>query len=252
MFLIVSSPGRKHFPKIQNFSPSVKKLKHEWQWMVLDFCPSQLVQLDVAHFVNSATLLFAELQIVFWFSQIFPKRFRVWAFPQFVHYLYFAHSLFIFLVYIVGNSFNSEIDFKFRLLLNLRGVRHITPQQFPAAKGFWILCWITWIFSQLFLHQNFYKCSQLLADALLEVSCCCWCCCCSVQLLEEVEASRVCRIKTVHHIEKSPCGCFLVAQNCIQQWHSTVSARIVILCLALWLNLPSRLPPFNNVLCSVS
>ena len=58
----------------------------------------------------------------------------------------------------------------------------------------------------------------------------------------EVEASRVSRTKLV---QKSPCRCNLMAQNCIQQWHSTVPARMVILCLALWLNQPSRQRPEN-------
>ena len=69
-------------------------------------------------------------------------------------------------------------------------------------------------------------CCQLQADAIPEVSCCCCCC----------EASPVSRMSLVLHFENLPCRTSVVAQNCLQQRHSNVSARIVILRLVLWLN----------------
>ena len=52
------------------------------------------------------------------------------------YFLYLAHSLFILQDYIVSNSFNSEVDFRFRPFFNMSDVWYMPPQQFPAARGF--------------------------------------------------------------------------------------------------------------------
>ena len=190
--------------------------------------------------------------------KIFPNRFRVRACPQSSHYFWcLAHSLFILQGYIViNNSFNCGVDFKLRIFFNMSDVWHITPQQYPAARSFWLLYWVSWnLFASLPSPQfpksvsscelmHFQKCLAAAAAFAKDF----W-----SQLLVAVEASRLSQIKLVLRFEKSPCRCVPVVQNSIQQWLSTVFARIVILCLVLCLGWLSKQRPekvstcFNNV-----
>ena len=136
-------------------------------------------------------------------------------------------------------------------------VWHITLQQYPAARGFWLLCWVSCnicvslpspkfpqsVSSCELMH--FQKCrSAAAAVAAAAFAKDFW-----LQLLVEIEPSRVSQIKLALRFEKSPCRCILVVQNSIPEWHSTVFATIVILCLVLWLDWPSKQRPEKVSIC---
>ena len=72
--------------------------------------------------------------------------FRAWAFSSFFQlFLDFAHSLFVFQDYILCNSFNTEVDFKFSSWF-------ISPLQFLGAGWLWIICRVALILFLLSFH----------------------------------------------------------------------------------------------------
>ena len=100
--------------------------------------------------MDDATGFLAEFQGAFWASQIFQNRFRAWTSSEFFHYyLDFAHSLFIYQDYILCNSFNCEVNFRFRLLLNSWP---ISPLQETGGGWLWVMCRVALISSLLSSH----------------------------------------------------------------------------------------------------
>ena len=86
--------------------------------MVLDML-SQFVQLDVAQFMDDETGSLAEDHRVFWVFSNLPDLISCMSLSSLSGTFWdFAHSLFILQDYIVSNSFNSEVDFKFRLFFD--------------------------------------------------------------------------------------------------------------------------------------
>ena len=191
-------------------------------------CLSQLVQFNIAKFVNCATRLFAELDGFFLLSPNLQQL--IWKGIHFVifhHFLNLTHSSLIFQDHILCNSFNSEVDFKFRLFFLNRWLS--TPHQFPDARWFWVVCWGTLV---LFSHQfpdarsSTFVSAAAIARHLLSTI---------FGAGRGVES----QIK-FFSFEKSLCRCNLSAQSCVQLWHRIWFARTVDLCLVFGQKCSSR------------
>ena len=132
------------------------------------------------------------------------------------------HSFFIFNDYVLCISFNSEVDFKFRLFFLNK--RLTTSHQFPDARKFWVVRWVTlFLFSHLFpgARSSTLRCVLLL---LLRLP----------RTFEYNLRQRECISIKVRFT--SPCRCNLPAVSCKQLWHGIWFARTAVLCLVLGLN----------------
>ena len=143
-----SSSGRRQTPQAQKINPSGMCFEQDWHWTVLDICPNSYNSMLPISWIMRRD---SSLNVIEFsgFSQTFKHRFRAWAISEFPHYfLDLTQPFSIFQDYILCNSFNSEVNFKFRLFFLNRWLS--TPHPFPDARWFWVVCWSTLFLS---LHQ---------------------------------------------------------------------------------------------------